>query len=466
MFLKSIYFLSLLIIKIFQIQCDFSVYKNQFSIFFNRGFNKFNKDKELSDESINHLLYNNIFATVKLGKMKIPNFFFLQFNNSDINIISSKYLNSITYNKDSIINNTILLKDKIQFPKIETALDLNFFLNIENDLINKNENFSYLGLGLNNNDKNKNSFINQLKDNNIIKNRVFSVLFHENSITADSQYDGQILFGLFPHELTIRYNEKDLYWTSIINEKNNNKINELKWQIKFDSIYYKEEKDSLNIKDAEFDISLNLIIGPEEFRQKILKNYFEKFINEKLCKEEIFFNQKDKQFYLCYSCKHHYDIEDFPTLSFYSKDFNETIIMDYNQLLCVFQDKVYLKVVFKKKEENKKWILGRGFMEVFPLVFDIDNKRIGYYKVKISDSHPLLLFFIFVFFLALFIYFLNKGFQYEKMKNLELIKRKKDDNYIENNKEKENKEIQKNLAKKEGKNEEGDMDEKAKFLKK
>ena len=105
-------------------------------------------------------------------------------------------------------------------------------------------------------------------------------------------------------------------------------------------------------------------------------------------------------------------------------------------------------------------------MEVFPLVFDIDNKRIGYYKVKISDNHPLLLFFIFVFFLALFIYFLNKGFQYEKMKNMELIKRKKDDNYIENNKEKENKEIQKNLAKKEGKNEEGDMDEKAKLLKK
>ena len=179
-----------------------------------------------------------------------------------------------------------------------------------------------------------------------------------------------------------------------------------------------------------------MIFGPEEFRQKIVKNYFERFISEKLCEEEIFYNKKDNQFYLAYSCNQDYDIEDFPTLSFYNKELNGSFIMNYNQLLCIYKGKVYLKIVFKKNPENIKWIFGRAFMEVFPLIFDVDNKKIGYYKIKFSENHPIFLFIFFIFAIIIFRYFFLKGLQYQKNQNMELIKKKKDDNYQGDNKEK------------------------------
>jgi hypothetical protein len=333
----------------------------------------------------------------------------------------------------------ILLKNDIfKFPKAEEINDLYFNLNTAN-IANEEENISYLGIGINDYN-NKNSFINQLKAKKIILNRRFSLLFKEKSITDDIQFDGQILFGLLPHEMTILYSEKDLHWASITNDKNNE--NDLKWQIKFDSIYYNKEKESLNTKEAEFDLSLNLMIGPEEYREKILKNYFAKFIEEKICKEEIFYNKQDGQFYVSYSCKQHYDIEDFPTLSFFNKELNETFVMKYEQLLCVFKNRAFLKVVFKKNAENKKWILGRAFMEVFPLVFDIDNKKIGYYKTKVTENSPVFMFIFFVIVISIFGGGFYIGLKHENKQKIELGKLKKDDDYQQKEKKNiENKKI-------------------------
>jgi len=153
-----------------------------------------------------------------------------------------------------------------------------------------------------------------------------------------------------------------------------------------------------------------------------------------MCREEIFYNKKDNQFYITFSCSQYYDIEDFPTLSFYSKELNETLTMKYEQLLCMFKDRVFLKVVFKKNAENKKWIFGRAFMEVYPFVFDIDNKKIGYYKIKISESHPVFLFLFFILVISIFSWGLYRGTQTEKKQNIEISKEKKDDDYRGENK--------------------------------
>ena len=423
--------LALLIINLINISCDLDFFRNQFSIYFNRAYNKYYREENLGDESINHLLYNNIFTELKIDQFPEKIFIFLTFNNSDINIVSPTYLNSVSYNKDMEQNNTyILKKDKLNFPKSEIFFDINFNLNIkEKDIkkFEKNAKNSYLGLAIQSNN-NKNSFITQLKDNKIISHRRFSLLFKEYSITADSKYDGQVLFGLLPHEISARYNEKDLYWSSIINGKSNNN-NDLKWKIKFDSIYYNEEKESLDVREAEFDIGLNMIIGPEEYRQKIVNNYFNKFITEKLCQEEIFYNKFDKDFYISYSCINNLDIQYFPTLLFQSKDLNETFIMGYEQLLSIFKSRIYLKVIFKKNGGSKRWILGRAFMEVFPLIFDVDNKKIGYYKIKLNESHPVYLFIFFILMIIIFIWGIYKGIQHEKRKNMEVIKKKKDDDF-------------------------------------
>ena len=356
------------------ISCNYEVFNNQFSIYFKREYKKTINDKNFGDESVNNLLYNNIFSPVFVGNNKIPIFLFLSFNNSDIKLIQT------SPNKKNIETNTFI------FPKSEKKLNLSFLLSNPNN--EKENNNSYLGLSLINNNKNKNSFINQLKENKIIEKRIFSVLFKEKSITADSMWDGQILFGLYPHDMTSRYEEKDLNWIAVSD------IGTGTWSINFDSVKYFKEESSFNIKEVEFDIGLNLLIGPEEYRIKIYENFFKKQIENKMCKEEIFFNKRDNQFYLTYSCDMDLEVHDFPTLSFYSKELNYSLILDYPQLLCIFHGKVYFKVVFKRKAENKKWIFGRGFMEIYPMVFDVDNNRIGFYKIELGGQH----FFIFIIF--------------------------------------------------------------------
>lgn len=375
------------------ILCSYDLYENQISIYFKKSPNRKNTAKEFGDETINNLFYNNIFSHIKFGKNKKDVFLYLTYNNSNIKLISS-LSNAKTKDKDIFF-----------LQRAKTEINLNYLS--DNSDTSKNENKSYLGLSLYDNEQNEFSFINQMKENKIINRRIFSVLYKDKSITDDPMFDGQILFGLYPHELTSRYDDKNLKW---VQTKDNT------WKINFDTIEFNNE-EKLDINDVEFDIGLNLMVGPEEYRIKIYENFLKKNIDKNICKEEIFFNKKDNQFYLAYSCIYDLDLENFPTLSFFNKELNYSIVMDSRQLLCVYKGIVYLKVVFKKKAENKKWIFGRSFMELYPLVFDVDNKRIGFYKVEISNDHPFILFLFIVGIFAIIFITVYRGRQMLKKEN-------------------------------------------------
>ena len=373
------------------ILCNYDLYENQISIYFNKSPNRNNnnnKEQVFGDEIITNLFYNNIFSHIKFGTIKNDIYLYLTFNNSNIKIISPL---PITKGKQ---------KEIFHFIKQKKELNLTYILDKPEP--SKQESISYLGLSLYDNEKNEYSFINQMKENKIIKKRIFSILYKDKSITDDPMFDGQILFGLYPHEMTSRYSENNLKWVPI---KDNT------WKINFDFIKFNNE-DKLNITEVEFDIGLNLIIGPEEYRQKIYENYFKEYIDKEICKENIFFNKRDNQFYLAYSCKYDLDLENFPTLNLYNRILNYSIVMNYNQLICVYRGIVYFRVVFKKKVENKKWIIGRSFMELYPLIFDVDNKKIGFYKVEISRDSPIV---IIILFLTIFIVMIYSFYRYNQM---------------------------------------------------
>ena len=402
------------------ILCNYNLYENQISIYFNKFSNRNNnKEQVFGDEIITNLFYNNIFSHIKFGTNKNDMFLYLTFNNSNIKIISP------------LPNTKGKQKDIFAFPKEKKELNLNYLLDKPDTA--KNDNISYLGLSLYDNEKNEFSFINQMKENKIIIKRIFSVLYKDKSITDDPMFDGQILFGIYPHEMTSRYNLNNLKWVPI---KDNT------WKINFDLIKFNNE-EKLNTTEVEFDIGLNLMIGPEEYRQKVYENYFRKYIDKEICKEEIFFNKRDNQFYLAYSCKYDLDLDDFPTINLYNKILNYSIVMDYNQLLCVYRGIVYLKVVFKKKAENKKWIFGRAFMELYPLIFDVDNRTIGFYKVEIGQDSLFVIIFLFLTIFIVTIYSIHRGNQMmkeenknKKEKEKEKEKDSKKDINIDNEKEK------------------------------
>ena len=418
--MKKISRILLLISFYYLISCNYDLYENHFSIFFNKARNVKNEDQSFGDQQLNNLFYSNVYTGIKFGNNKKAINLFLSFDNSDIKIIPKP--NNISIKPQE--------KEKFYFPKAKQELNLTFILDQPNkEKINNN---SYLGLSLYDNDKNKKSFINQLKENKIIKKRIFSILYKDNSIGDDLTYDGEILFGLYPHEMTSRYSENDLYWVPVINNS---------WKIKFDIINFNNDEKIIDSNEVEFDIGNNLNIGPEIYREKIYEKYFKKFIERKICKEEVFYNYKEKQFFLAYSCNHDLEIDEMPTLSFYSKELNYSITMDYNQLLCVYEGVIYFKFVFKKNKENKKWILGRSFMELYPLVFDADNKRIGFYYVEITGDKPIvlsLLFFTVIILAGIFIYRGNKMVKEENMKKEKENKEKKETKEIKSDTRKDN----------------------------
>ena len=406
----------LLIISLFLrfISCNLDLYQDLFSIPFYRAYKKFNKENNHNDECMNILIPNDIYSEIFVGESKNKIQLFYKFNSSNITINANNLFSEEERQKKS---NNILRNNKITFAP-EVFLNNCTFINQRQ--IREEErsfNFSILGLDF---DENNLSIINQLKNQKIIKKRVFSVLYGEQSLYVSSKYDGQIIFGVFPHQISEKYDENILVWLPVT--KNNN-INQ-KWQSKFDKVIFYNEENSLNNIDFSIDLGLYLMIGPEELRQKFLENYFNELIKKKVCTEEYYFNKRDDTIYTFYSCSGDLDISNFPTLSFYMQGqlFKLTV---YN-LLCDYKGMTFFKIIFKR-EKSDKWVFGRSFMELFPTVFDVDNKKIGIYRVKLQENHPIYVFILFFIVIVTLVGYSIKGMINErKMKN-EYANKKNDD---------------------------------------
>ena len=251
------------------------------------------------------------------------------------------------------------------------------------------------GLGLGFNSKNSSlSFLNKLKEKKYIHEKVFSFLFGDDSFSENRIYDGQILFGCFPHEVSPYFDGIELYYISL-KEKDNKK-----WHITFDSVKYKE--DELKDRTAELDINLRIIVGPENFRKKLTYTFFRDFIENKQCKESVFTSKKDGEKYIFYSFDKDVQFKEIPELSFYSKDLNETFKISFSNLFIKYRERYYFNMVFKKKPDNK-WIFGQIFFNMYRFVFDLEEGKIGYYKSYSSKNHPMIVLACIVVFALIFI---------------------------------------------------------------
>ena len=262
-----------------------------------------------------------------------------------------------------------------------------------------------LGFGLkNNNDNNKNkkpellSFMEQLKRYNYIDKKIFTPLIGDNAIIETRFFDGYVLVGILPHEVNPLFIEKDLKW---ISNKDKSKSNG-NWYINFDSIKYNNEpiKDTLTI----LDLNLNIVVGPESFRKKLINGFFKKHLENQICSENLFFNLKDEEHYIFYSCGNDVEFIEIPKLSFYSKALNETFELTFENFFTQYKHRFYFTIIFKKNLNNN-WILGQNFLNNYKFVFDAEEERIGYYKSTIQENHPFIAILIIIFALSIFFLF-------------------------------------------------------------
>ena len=360
-------------------------------------------ESDYMKERMYHKFYSKINVGIPVQNLK----FFFETNIYEIIISEDEYdkIRSSSYK----LKNGNLSQDKFEFAEDIVIDNFTFFL--KNKSKSENEkNINIIGLSLSNNkfDSDSLSFLNQLKQNNYIDKKIFSFIFDDYIIREKRGICGQLLIGCMPHEVINIYEEKDLKWISA-SEDNNNNIAPRKWHINFDTVKY--NNDELDDKLAVFDLSLNLIIGPESFRKKLVEEFFKTQIEKNICKEEYFYNLEDEQFYLFYSCSMNAEFIEIPNLSFYNKELNEMFNISFYGLFVNYRHRFYFNIIFNKKPQDN-WVFGQLFFKSYRFVFDLERERIGYYKTYEKKEHPMVAIFILIIVLLIilfsYLFYINK----------------------------------------------------------
>ena len=365
-----------------------------------------------SSEFINKWFYNGLNVLTKINNYNIESY--VNMDNSKLSlekcnpkkIISSnrgsniyKPLNSNTYTKkgDNIGNDVFYFIGDLHYKSTikigEKGNGLNFFFN-EKD--NNEDLCANLGLNIDTN-LDQTNIITQLKKKNYINEYIWTLKY----LVED---DGIIVLGTQPH-----YYENNTYLMSQYCELNAipNQSPETAWSFNIDEIRIKpKESNNIILSNAKIDLLVDrgLIIGTNEYKNKIDELVFNDLINKKICfREETNFKDEEKglnEIYIVYYCDRKLFIgnkytmqkspfNSFPYLEFYLKEKNMTFTLTNDNLFHEIYNRSYFLVTFKKSENNNIWKLGEPFLSHYQITFDQDKKLIGFYNPsmpKISNE--------------------------------------------------------------------------------
>ena len=360
-------------------------------------------------ETMRNIQYNKIYINSKIGSSDKSIKLYIRFNEYITYITDNYYKkeesNSYEFTRKKEGGNAEYIPNEFHTDDLNTGYeskdklildenilkDFNFILV---DKLKREKEFYYPIIGLNLVKENnirpalyKTNFLEQLKSNNFIDNKIFSILYF-NKENKNAQEKGEIIFGKLPHELNekekfenYKLEENNLYWDNAeVGEYN------LKWKLKFERIKYgNEELSEISGLIAELIIEQNLFTGTWEFKNIIHKKFFEELISKKICKEEKFYNYRENFHYFFYSCdsslkselskkKYKDDI-----LQFKSNSLNEIFTFNLEELFIKVGQTLFFSEIFDEYQMYG-WKLGNIFFEKYPLVFSLDNKAIGYYN--------------------------------------------------------------------------------------
>jgi hypothetical protein len=394
----------------------------------NYNSKQFNNNNFLKNEEVmENLLYNNYFTLINVGKPKKEIKFYISFINDKTILTDNEFTKSrsLSYKYNTTTNESIDIfglndyNNKNYIIKNYHFCLLEYFQKKEASHIQ-----SILGLKPTEEKNINNNMLFQLKNNSLINKRIFSYINIENS---ENNFRKEILFiGELPEvsNLNIKINnfpKDEIKWTKIgtINIYNGSE----KWNIKIDS-FYSNYNTTLSLNNAYivFDLDYNLIIGPENFRTYLLDNFMNKLIDKEICREDYFYDEINKKNYIYYICTNIDDFQD-KIIYFKNDDLNETFEFGLGDIFYRYNKKLFFGIIFAEevKEGNNLnninvWKFGKIFLEKYTIVFDDENKLIGYYKIlKRNDNYYVIInsFIIFFCFVILFAFI---GYKLRKKK--------------------------------------------------
>ena len=384
--------------KVFPILIYISLLEDTYNVFiFN--FKKLISNIENEDNFLNYITSNQYIANLSIGNpsQNIPininlnkeYFFILGNNTGNYNEELSSTLElsdtKITSNHEYFIsgyksNESISLYNLNE--KLIQILKLPFVL------VNKkakNTDFILsggIGFGYQSQSSPNENFLKYLSDKKYIDSYTYYIKFDNKN-----ENEGKIYFGNYPHEFDKRNYPENIFSyfsTPFLSS-------EFIWEIPFE--YFEIENDRITISSIDFNNSLNGIIANDAFKKIFDEYYFAKYYN-KTCNYKT---QGKKTFIYC---NKDLDIKNFSNLNFYSKHFNYTFELSFNDLFKKEGDKYYFLIVFDK-QIFRNFQFGEPFFRKYPFVFDQDRKFVGFYKFdKLKNEYNFVLWIlVFIFFI-------------------------------------------------------------------
>ena len=316
----------------------------------------------------------NFYLTLNHYKMFITN---IECKKSNLfNITKSKSFNMLgeVQQNDEKKNSIVVVLDTIYFyDNINLTIKLKmeeFPLYFSIDYSKENQNICG-SLGLSNILLEKN--INQIPED---FEYYLKYLRTQNNYFSFFNYKGEdyIVNSVFLHQefKDFFYNVQNISWIYPIVKENS-----LLWEISMKEIYY----NNIHFKNKIiFDLNpiFELIVGNDEYKINIQRDFFNSFINKKICLIRDINNYKVIE---CNANKFtNKDINNFPTLYIYNNDLNHIFEMPGKDLFNKLNNKYYFNIVFPiKNSENNKWVIGKIFFRKYPVIFSPKNRIIGFY---------------------------------------------------------------------------------------
>ena len=216
------------------------------------------------------------------------------------------------------------------------------------------------------------NFLQQLKDNDLIKNKIFGIVY-------DTEYEGRLFLGSYLYQVDQWYTEEDMKTNYIEGASDENRD---KWLINF-GVQCLQQSNNTEIYTEKNTYGLimyeiGLIVGSSIFRDKFVKNYFE----EKKCEESLI-SANPFGFYQ-YSCDSEEQFSDFPNIRLYLEGSYE-FYFTKNDLFKKIGNKFIFQIVFEVFEwEISYWRLGQAFFRKYNSFFEMadQNQMFSYYPKK------------------------------------------------------------------------------------
>ena len=231
-----------------------------------------------------------------------------------------------------------------------------------------------------------------LKSNNITNHTFWTIeFFTDKEKKEKNNFDGYLILGAGDKKYLTDIKKIDI--DEINYTYSSHLSSSLEWMINFKSVFYSYPENNIikmkqDLSKIEFNFDIDYYFSTKEYFESIKNNFFEKYINIGICKLN-----KLKEFYLRYqfiTCDKSFTIElnDFPTLNFFTDFFNYTFQLSYKDLFMEVNNEI-LFLMFFNPWSPKNFLFGKNFLKKYHFIFRFDQKNIGFLNYNQTNEYKI-----------------------------------------------------------------------------